>query len=85
MNNVRYIERVVESIPSEQIPHLSLKTLQINFLAEAFYGDVVVSFTSTQPQNPQDYDHCLVRERDSREQARAQTTWTRSCYVPERK
>ena len=75
MNNVRYIERVVESLPSAQLPRLSLKTLQINFLAEALFGDTIISHACPQPQNPLGYDHLLVREKDSRKLARAQTTW----------
>lgn len=78
MNNVRYIERILESIPAEQLPRLRLKTLQINFLSEALLGDAVISHACLQPQNPLGYDHLLVLEEDSRDLARAQTTWTRT-------
>ena len=75
MNNVRYIERVMESIPSAQLPRLRLKALQMNFLAEAFFGDTIISHTCPHLQNPLCYDHRLTREKDSRELARAQTAW----------
>lgn len=77
MNNVRYIERILESIPAEQLPRLLLKTLRINFLAEALLGDTVISHACRQSQNSLGYDHLLVREKDSKELARAQTAWKR--------
>ena len=75
VNNVSYIEWLLESIPifGDKTRHLS--ELEINFLGEAFQGDQVLSRCFAAHQDRKTFSHSIVRESDQHELIRARTRW----------
>ena len=77
-NNVSFVEWVVESIPAGVLNTSVLAELEINFLAEAFYGDHILTACHCQDSDNKQFFHSIIRQKDGRELARARTVW-RSC------
>ncbi len=78
VNNVRYAEWAVESVPEEVLHTCRLREIELQFRAETTFGDTVV----VQTQNGQDGDalsfaHRLTRQTDGRDVALARTQWLR--------
>ncbi|MCP4694451.1 MAG: hypothetical protein GY859_40855, partial [Desulfobacterales bacterium] len=80
VNNVSYIEWIVESIPLAFKEGGALSSLEINFLSEAFLGDVVIA--QCQPENDEHavFHHRIFREKSGKELVRAKTTWKRVAH-----
>ena len=78
VNNVRYAEWAVESVPEAVLHTCRLHALELQFRAEATYGDTVVIETQhgETGQTP-GFTHRLVRESDARAVAVARTRWAR--------
>ncbi len=76
VNNVSYIEWVLESIPGTVPETKVLKELEINFQGEAHFGDYV--FSRCQPQNDDhtSFLHGIIRKKDGQEVVRAKTIWS---------
>ena len=64
VNNVRYIEWALESLPDDYFENKPLKTLDITFKAECFLGDEI--FSAIQKTAAKTFDHCLIRSSDSK-------------------
>ncbi|MBW1708647.1 MAG: hypothetical protein JRG97_07420 [Deltaproteobacteria bacterium] len=75
VNNVSYIEWVVESIPAKIQTKGVLTELEINFQAEAHFGDHVISRCTTLENDRTVFLHSIVREEDEQEVIRARTVW----------
>ena len=75
VNNVKFVEWVVEGVPAATLNSSVPSELEINFLAEAFHEDQIVATCS--PQDPDNtlFHHSLTRQQDGRELARARTKW----------
>jgi acyl-ACP thioesterase len=74
VNNVRYLEWVLESVPDDARGRMRLADLEIVFRAESFWNDVVAS--RIMPEERGDaFAHSLVRKADGRELVRARTLW----------
>jgi acyl-ACP thioesterase len=75
VNNVKFVEWIVESLPSAALNALVASELEINFMAEAFHEDRILAACA--PQNPDNtiFQHSLTRQQDGRELARAITKW----------
>jgi len=75
VNNASYVEWVLESIPVAIQDKAVLSELEINFLAESFFGNRIIA--RCQPQDPDSslFHHSLLREEDGRELLRARTVW----------
>jgi len=72
-NNARIAEWVVEGVGRDTWQRSRITTLDIDFLAEALYGDAVSSRAAGASEG--DCLHSLVRSSDGREIARARTRW----------
>ena len=75
VNNVSYIEWAVESIPAVVQRESILAELEINFLAETFFGEYALSRCLPQDETHTVFRHSIVSENDGRELARARTVW----------
>jgi len=75
VNNVSYIEWIIESIPAEELHRSMLTGLEINYVAEAFYGDFVISKARPVDGRPGIFLHSIVREDGNQELIRARTVW----------
>jgi len=75
VNNVKYIELIMNSFPLKTHLHEKVRTLEINYLGEVKYGEQVLIFTD---QNLETENSCLVnivRESDNKEVCRARLDW----------
>jgi acyl-ACP thioesterase len=75
VNNVNYIEWLLESIPIFGDKTRNLSELEINFLGEAFQGDQVLSRCYSSNQDDKIFSHRVIRESDQHELIRARTVW----------
>ena len=75
VNNVSYIVWALECIPFDVHESAALAELNINFLAEAFHGERIVSHCAAVEDAPLEYRHSIVREEDGRNLASARTVW----------
>jgi medium-chain acyl-[acyl-carrier-protein] hydrolase len=75
VNNVSYIEWILESIPrfGENSRHLA--ELEINFLGEVLQGDRVLAGCIPFHSEPKIFTHSVIRESDRHELIRARTSW----------
>lgn len=73
VNNVRYIEWIIDSFPLGFIRDHSLQELEINYLAEALYNHEI----SIGSEDKQDllFLHSLTRPADNTDICRARTSW----------
>jgi medium-chain acyl-[acyl-carrier-protein] hydrolase len=75
VNNVTFVEWVVEGMPPSLLNTSAPVELEINFLAEAFYEDNILAACHPLNQDHTVYSHILIREQDGRELARARSVW----------
>lgn len=75
VNNVTFVEWVVEGMPPSLLTKSAPVELEINFLAEAFYEDCILAGCHPRNQDHTVYRHSLIREQDGRELARARSVW----------
>jgi acyl-ACP thioesterase len=75
VNNVSYIEWIVESIPPEVRKRARLSRLEINFLGEAFSGEHVIVKCYSLNKNPLVFQHSILSEEHGQELVRAKTSW----------
>jgi len=75
VNTVSYVEWVLESIPHEVHDTGTLMELEINFLAETFFGERIISRCLPLSKDHPIFHHSIVREGDFHELVRAKTVW----------
>ena len=75
VNNVKFVEWIIESVPSAALNALVVSELEINFLAEAFHEDHICAICTPQAPDNTLFHHSLTRQQDGRELARAKTKW----------
>lgn len=73
VNNVRYIEWVLDTFTLNFRRMHKLRELEIVYLAEALYDDELSVATET---NSATYEHSLIRNADRRELCRVRTRWS---------
>jgi medium-chain acyl-[acyl-carrier-protein] hydrolase len=77
VNNVSYIEWLLECVPGIVENDRSLSELEVNFLGEALHGDTVLARCCNQDEKGMRIAHDILRESDGRELIRARTVWLR--------
>jgi acyl-ACP thioesterase len=75
VNNVSFVEWLVESIPKGVLNTSVLAELEINFMAEAFYEDRILAACHPLDPHNTSFHHSLIRQQDGQELARAVTVW----------
>lgn len=78
VNNVRYMEWIIESVPEEVRNHSKLFDLEVTFRAESYWKDGISVRTAPGEERNgefQPFVHSLVREEDGRELVRARSAW----------
>ena len=76
VNNVHYVEWIVESVPPTVWNEQTATELDITFRAPAVHGDVVVVRTARVPDSAEPaFLHRLVEAKSGRELVRARTLW----------
>jgi medium-chain acyl-[acyl-carrier-protein] hydrolase len=77
VNNIKYIEWILDSYPFEMNQTHQIRTFEINFLAESSYGDAISIHTETLKESPPIFLHDVIRKGDGRELCRARAGWGR--------
>ncbi len=75
VNNIKYIEWILDSFPFEMNQTHHIHTCEINFLAESSCGDFISIHTETLKEDPPAFLHSVFRKDDGRELCRARTGW----------
>lgn len=79
VNNVRYIEWIIDSFPLDFIRNRTLKELEINYLAEALYDNEI--YIGREDKEGSLFLHSLMRPADNVEICRARTVWEKGLPV----
>ena len=77
VNNIKYIEWILDSAPFEINQTHQIQTFEVNFLAESSYEDAISIQTETLQESPPVFLHRVSREWEGRELCRARTGWKR--------
>jgi acyl-ACP thioesterase len=77
VNNIKYIEWILDSYPFEMNQTHQIHTFEINFLAESSCGDDISIHTDMLKGSPLAFLHSVFRKEDDRELCRARTGWKR--------
>ena len=75
VNNVSFVEWLMESVPAGILNSSVLAELEINFMAEAFYEDHILAACHPLDSQNTAFHHSLIRQQDHQELARARTVW----------
>ncbi|MGI6777525.1 MAG: hypothetical protein ACOX7R_05735 [Acetivibrionales bacterium] len=78
VNNTRYVNWILETIPLDIYENFSLKTLDIVYKKEVGYGSSVSCICSSDNQpDPSNsvFTHAVLNKKDNTELATARTTW----------
>ncbi len=73
VNNIRYIEWILDGFTQDHYQKNRLKDFEILFQAEAVFGDKIL-LKQTAPDHVR-FVHSLTRERDGKETCRARSLW----------
>ena len=77
VNNIKYIEWILDSYPFKINQTHQIHTFETNFLAESSYGDAITIHTEILKESPPAFLHSVVRKDDGQELCRARTGWRR--------
>ncbi len=76
VNNAAYVDYLTEAVPENIQREYQIKSIEINFRAEAFYGDLLRSNVFCKKNNEEKiFLHSLLRNDDKTETTRAITMW----------
>jgi medium-chain acyl-[acyl-carrier-protein] hydrolase len=75
VNNVCYIEWVMESLPPDMLDHAVPTDMEVNYIAEAFSGDRVLVRCLKLEGRGLSFLHTVLREGNGQELLRAKTAW----------
>ncbi len=75
VNNIKYIEWILDSYPFEMTQTYQIHTFEINFLGESTHGDEIAIYKETLKETPPAFLHNIIRKGDGRELCRARTGW----------
>lgn len=77
VNNIRYLQWVIESIPEDIVDNYFLHEIDGRFIAEAQYGDTVLSFTNKDVTD-NSFQHTIKIEGSNKVCATAKTLWRKN-------
>jgi len=77
VNNVKYIEWILDSYPFQINQTHQIHTFDINFLAESSYEDAILIQTESLQESPPVFLHCVLREGEGKQLCRARAEWKR--------
>ena len=76
VNNVRYIEWIMECFTLDYHKSHILKEIEISYMAEAVYRDSISASIKETKNNI--FSHCLIRSKDEKKLCRAKTCWQKT-------
>jgi acyl-ACP thioesterase len=80
VNNIRYLQWAIESIPDDVIDKYYLHSIDGRFISEAHYGQTVISMTKNDPYDSKDksFIHSIKIEGTNKICATAKTIWKKN-------
>lgn len=75
LNNVKYIQWILDSYPMDFHKHKRVKIFEINFLSESSYGEEIRMRIEKKNDPSNIFQHSLTRLRDDKEICRVRITW----------
>jgi len=75
VNNVKYIEWILDSYPVEMHHESEISTFEINFLSEAKYGNEISIYTESPDDAAAPFKHCIKRVTDERDICLSRVGW----------
>ncbi len=75
VNNVKYIEMIINTFPLEFHKVRKVKSLEVNYIGETNYGEQVQIFSESIDENLTDQLVGIFRKTDGKEVCRARLTW----------
>ena len=75
VNNVRYIEWALETVPVNVVNTSILDTMDVNFTGEAFHSEAIQARSQATSIAPPTYLHAIYSETAGNELARVKTKW----------
>ncbi|MCD6354278.1 MAG: hypothetical protein J7L95_01905, partial [Prolixibacteraceae bacterium] len=77
VNNIRYLQWVVESVPAEIVDNYYLHSIDGRFIAEAHFGQTIVSMTKKETDETKNktFLHTIKVEETEKICATAKTIW----------
>lgn len=75
VNNVRYVEWALETLPAHVLNTCGLDTLDINFTGEAFHGENILAGSQNTHDHPFTFHHVIRRQSLGDDLAKAKTVW----------
>ncbi|MCX6270360.1 MAG: thioesterase [Bacteroidetes bacterium] len=76
VNNIRYLQWLIESVPEEIVNDFYLHTIDGRFIGEAQYGDTIVSLTN-EGVKANTFVHTIKIQGNNKVCATAKTVWKR--------
>jgi len=79
VNNVKYIEMMVNAFPLEQHKSKNVKSIEVNYLGETGYGEELQVYNDGSPDSLVEQNNQLlsiIRKSDQKEMCRARLIWT---------
>ncbi|MDZ7604733.1 MAG: thioesterase [Cyclobacteriaceae bacterium] len=77
VNNVKYIEMIVNSFPKQKLIKNQIYSLEVNYLGEALYNDTVSIYKDDAEAGTEIDMISIVRQADDKEVCRAMIGWKR--------
>lgn len=74
VNNIKYLQWVLESVPEDIINNYYLHSIDGRFIAEANYGQTILSLTKNDIEN-ESFIHTIKTKGDDKVCAKAKTIW----------
>ena len=74
VNNIRYLQWMVESIPKDITDNYDLSYIDGRFIAEAHYGDTILSYSEIDV-NSHSFSHTIKTQSNNKDCATAKTKW----------
>jgi len=78
VNNTRYLDWIIDSVPSDIQKNYRLASIEINYLLAAVDGDIVLIQSKRLDTENLEFSHCLLRHKDQQPYARAITSWRKA-------
>lgn len=75
VNNVKYIEMIVNAFPLDIHKNKKVKSLEVNYLGETNYGEEVQIFSESIEEDKDDKLVSIIRKSDQKEVCRARLKW----------
>ncbi len=76
VNNINYVEWIIETIPHDILLEKDISSLEIYFLSEVLYGNTILSRSTEMESDKNSFLHSIINDTNGKELVRAKTVWS---------